>query len=102
MNLLSFFVFLIAGQYLENVMSATVGVRKSLWFPLTKQFWCGSKNKERGDNKVANSSEEDSLEEKQVVESENFEDIHENLRRKEDDNKLLKIQGLKKKFGDSF
>jgi len=81
-----------------------------LWFPFTKQFWCGSKHKEREErenregegNKVANSSDEDSLEEKLAVDPENFEDIPENLKRKEDDNKFLQIQGLKKKFGDSF
>ena len=39
MNVVSFFVFSLAGLYLENVLPSAVGVRKPLWFPFTKEFW---------------------------------------------------------------
>ena len=39
MNVLSFFVFLLLGLYLENVLPAAVGVRKPLWYLFTKSYW---------------------------------------------------------------
>ena len=107
MNVISFFVFSLGGLYLENVLPSAVGVRKPLWFPFTKKFWCGSSkvNQEHHEgegNKVGHSSDEDDIEDHLKVDPENFEEIPENLRRKEDENEYLKISGLKKKFGANF
>ena len=39
MNIISFFLFGIAGLYLENVLPSASGVRKPFWFPFTREFW---------------------------------------------------------------
>ena len=103
MNFISFLIFTILGLYLENVLPGAVGVRKPVWFPFTKQFWSSSSpqdeiNKDDG-NKIMNSSEEDL---NGRVNQNNFEEIPEYLKRKEDENGFLKISGLYKKFGSSF
>ena len=104
-NIISFFVFSILGLYLENVLPSAVGVRKPLWFPFTKTYWWGSsknKSQQEGEgNKVGHSSDRDSIEEKLDVDPANFEEIPEQLRRKEEENGFLRIEGLKKRFGSS-
>lgn len=119
MLVIAFFVFLTLGLYLENVLPAAVGVRKPLWFPFTKNFWCGSHqqpqdyyedhnddeshNTGKKSNKVASSDQsgEHSDGRAEVHES-YFEEIPEYLRRKEDDNELIKISNLKKRFDNDF
>ena len=111
MNVITFFTFGLLGLYLENVLPAAVGVRKPLWFPFTKSFWCDTKKSKEedvendlenhGENKVGNSNEVESEEEKEV-DPENFEEIPEHLQRKEEENQCIKIRKLKKKFDKGF
>ncbi|CAI2385343.1 unnamed protein product [Moneuplotes crassus] len=111
MNTLSFFIFTILGIYLENVLPSTAGVRKPLWFPFTKSFWFDTKKNtpaeeeeasvspRKTSNKVRDSSDlEAGSEECLEISADNFEEVPENLRRKEDDQEFVKISNLKKKF----
>ena len=114
MNIISSFVFGILGLYLENVLPAASGVRKPFWFPFTCEYWCGtSKGKQNNQdeeseapsgNKIANSDDVDNQEdtEHNDVNPDYFEDIPENLRRKEDDNQFISISNMKKKFGSNL
>jgi ATP-binding cassette subfamily A (ABC1) protein 3 len=109
---LSFFIFTTLGLYLENILPGAVGVRKPFYYPFLISYWCGSSAKQqdqneqeyedKANNKVANSHEADALKDKPEVDPENFEDIPEFLKDKEERNQYLKITGLKKRFGSSF
>jgi len=113
MNFLFFFVVLISGLYLENVLPAAAGVRKSIWFPFQKSYWVQSdeqdaeKNEKdienQANNKIGNSNDvEENTDEKRDIDPENFEDIPDNLRRKEDNNEFLEVKNLKKRFDKGF
>jgi ABC-type Na+ transport system ATPase subunit NatA len=108
MNVLSFFVFSILGLYLENVLPSAAGVRKPLWFPFTKTYWCGSGKKSsdehegRDNKKIANSSESENVERGPNADPDNFEEVPENLKQKAEDGDYLKIVDLKKKFEQGF
>ena len=99
----------IIGLYLENVLPAAVGVRKPLYYPFTKSYWCGisphkAENKEdvSKSNKISNSKDDDSDNDHIEVDPQNFENIPDHLRRKEEDNQFIQIQNLRKKFGPKF
>ena len=97
----------ILGLYLENVLPAAVGVRKPFYFLFTKSYWCGasaskvhhSENSPK-DNKISNSKDDDS--DQIEVDPQNFENIPDHLRRKEDENQFIQIERLRKKFGSKF
>jgi ATP-binding cassette, subfamily A (ABC1), member 3 len=111
MNVVFFVVTLSLGLYLENVLPSAVGVRRPFYYPFTKSFWFEAKaveheHNEEGNqhnNKVGHSSEEEENDtEKKEIDPENFEEIPEYLRRKEDQNEFIKISNLKKKFDQGF
>ena len=105
-NVISFFIFTILGLYLENVLPTAAGIRKPFWFPFTKSFWFGSTHRnqdiEGEGNKIGHSSDEAGIEDNIQIDLTNFEEIPEQLKRKEDENEYLKILGLKKRFGSNF
>jgi len=91
MNVISFFVFLILGLYLENVLPASAGVRKSFFFPFTKSFWTNTKFQDRYSDDM-HENNNNCLERKLVNDSDienmnirqsNFEDINDFLKRKQ-------------------
>lgn len=43
MMVVSLFVFLIIGLYLENVLPSTFGLRKPFYYFLQGSYWCGEK-----------------------------------------------------------
>ena len=113
MNVLFFFVCLIAGLYLENVLPGAAGVRKSIWFPFQKSYWIQSeenteekKNNDienQGSSKVGHSEDvEENHEGQREIDPENFEEIPDNLRRKEEDNEFLEVKNLRKRFDKGF
>ena len=113
MNVVSFFIFLLLGLYLENVLPAAVGVRKPLWYLFTKSYWWGTKHDpehhdkaeeaKSNESKIMSSDRLGDHEIEQIeVNPEYFEEVPEQLKQKEDEDRYIKISKLKKKFDKGF
>ena len=45
MQVIDFLLYLFLGYYLQNVIPHEFGIRRPLYFICTKEYWCGSSNK---------------------------------------------------------
>ena len=48
---IDFFIFLILGYYLQNVVPRKYGIRKPFYFIFSSEFWCGKKHRKKTKNK---------------------------------------------------
>ncbi len=98
------------GIYLDNVLPSAYGLRKPWYFCFTASYWFGADpdRRIRIHNRNSNASQSD-IEgrndydfETKFMKKENFEPPSNDLKSQEKDNKILKIQELKKTFDNGF
>jgi len=96
------------GIYLDNVLPSAYGLRKPWYFCFTASYWFGADPNRRIQihNRNSNQSIQDLEEgdefETKFMKKENFEPPSRDLKAQEKDNKILKIQELKKTFDNGF
>ena len=78
--IISFWFFLILGLYFDNVLPQAFGVRKPFYYFLLPSYWCGFKNKEEHHRSEDNFGD-----------AVDYEPVPENLKRLEDESKILRI-----------
>ena len=79
------------GIYLDNVLPGQTGVRRPFYFFLLPSYWCGSK---------LSSKDHDNEEDIEgVADRESYEPVPDYLKRLEEEDQVLKIRNLRKKFG---
>eukprot|EP01022_Parablepharisma_sp_SALTPOND_P014471 TRINITY_DN1967_c0_g1_i1.p1 TRINITY_DN1967_c0_g1~~TRINITY_DN1967_c0_g1_i1.p1 ORF type:complete len:1683 (-),score=190.16 TRINITY_DN1967_c0_g1_i1:3454-8502(-) len=95
------FIYGLLALYLDNVMPTPDGVRKPLYFFLTKQYWTGSyeegtstEGRERS-NSLAEQQKEDEI----LYPDEHFERVGKDLKVQEETKECLKVRHLNKFFG---
>jgi len=92
MAICSFFVFGIIGLYLDKVLPSQYGVRQPPYFFLLPSFWLSTKKRDTA--KCPEFTEDE------LMKKENYEDVSDEIKKLEKENKLLKIYGLERHFGD--
>eukprot|EP00826_Nyctotherus_ovalis_P029004 TRINITY_DN2286_c0_g1_i4.p1 TRINITY_DN2286_c0_g1~~TRINITY_DN2286_c0_g1_i4.p1 ORF type:complete len:1634 (-),score=496.68 TRINITY_DN2286_c0_g1_i4:185-5086(-) len=88
-------IYGIIGLYLDNVLPNANGVRKPIYFFLTKEFWTGSYGE-----KVEPGAGEEESEENVLYPDDHFERVGEDLKAQEASNECLSIRHLNKYFGE--
>jgi ATP-binding cassette subfamily A (ABC1) protein 3 len=91
MSILSFFVFLLAGLYLDKVLPSQFGIRQPPHFFLLPSYWLASKKR--------TSDACPPFEENTYLPEGNYEDVSGEIKKQEGEKQVMKVHGLKKQFG---
>ena len=99
----SFFLFLVVGLYLDNVLPNAFGLRKHWLFCITPSFWFGTneesqlraqRRKARRAVDVEAATDDEVYFEAKHMKKENFEPVSREILKQEKDKKILKITEL--------
>ena len=103
---ISFFICLLLGLYLDNVLPSAYGLRKPWYFFCSPSYWFGSSSQRARIHQRRSTSQDheaghDEFETKQMK-RENFEPVSRDLTNLEHENKILKIEDLHKTYPNGF
>eukprot|EP00350_Pseudokeronopsis_sp_OXSARD2_P004322 CAMPEP_0170541864 /NCGR_PEP_ID=MMETSP0211-20121228/1473_1 /TAXON_ID=311385 /ORGANISM="Pseudokeronopsis sp., Strain OXSARD2" /LENGTH=123 /DNA_ID=CAMNT_0010844741 /DNA_START=299 /DNA_END=666 /DNA_ORIENTATION=+ len=106
MLVISFFIFLLLGLYLDNVLPSAYGRKKSWYFCISPSYWRGHRRTAKIEHKTNESHEIEGHGgndfELKYLKAENYEPPAHEMKNLEELNKALKIADLKKTFDNGF
>ena len=98
MLIVDFFIYLIIGLYLDNVIPSPTGARQPLTYFLSWEYWVGKGTEDINNTEKYNTESERN--EMLNIQKDRFEDVGEELKTQEKNHECLMIRNLNKIFGD--
>lgn len=102
-------LFFLIGLWFDNILPSAYGLRKSCCFCCMPSFWCG--RGKRGDRAAkkgsrnaidAENPDDETYFEAKYMDRRNYEPVPKDLIKLEAENKVLKVQDLRKTFENGF
>jgi len=101
MLVVSFFVFLLLGLYLEKVLPSAYGLRQPWYFIFQLSYWFPAASKKAPIEHHSHPDEQEDLE-KESIPEDNYEPVESNMVNLERQNKILRVNNLHKTYDNGF